>query len=88
MARTMFLCPLCLEQGCAVTLVAEIEETGEDSAGAIIADVRGGCAHARRLGELGGQTLMEMWRVIEATLDAGESSPSCPGQEPRDGAGR
>ena len=70
MVRTMFLCPLCLERGCAVSLVAELGDAGDDPARAVVTDVQGGCAHARRFGELDGQTLVQMWRVIEAALDA------------------
>jgi len=78
MARSMFLCPLCLEHGCAVTLMAEFEGD-EDPVKAIVADVQGGCQHARRFGALDGQTLMQMWRVIEAALNAGASRPPSSG---------
>jgi hypothetical protein len=84
----MFLCPLCLERGCAVTLVAELEEVAEDPTRRIVADVQGGCAHARGFGELGGQALVNMRRVIEVALAAARSSPARPGQEPREGAER
>lgn len=70
MARSMFLCPLCLEHGCAVTLMAELEGD-EDPVKAIVADVQGGCQH--------GQTLMQMWQVIEAALNAGASRPPSSG---------
>ena len=66
----MFLCPFCLERGRAVSLVTEIEAPGDDPARTIVTDVQGGCEHARQFGEIDGQTLVQMWRVIEAALDA------------------
>ena len=81
MARTMFLCPLCLELGLAITLVAELQEAGEAPAKAIVANVQGGCEHAGRFGELDGQTLMEMWRVIEAALDTASKSTAKDGKK-------
>ena len=73
MARTMLLCPLCLERGCAVSLVAELEAE-DNPARAIVTDVQGGCEHARQFGELDGPTLIQMWAVIEAVLDAANNS--------------
>ena len=64
-----FLCPLCLERGRAVTLVAELELDSE-APRAVVTDVWGLCEHADTFGDVEHQTLEESWRLIEAALDA------------------
>ena len=64
-----FFCPLCLDRGLTVTLMAEIDLDTE-APRAIVSDVWGLCEHADTFGDVDQQTLEESWRLIEAALNA------------------
>lgn len=64
-----FLCPLCLELGRTVTLMAELDFDSE-APRTVVTDVWGLCEHADTFGDVDHQTLEESWRLIEAALNA------------------
>ena len=66
MHRASFPCPLCQDQGRAVTLQAVVTP---DLPLVIVTDLPRGCAHAAAFGELEGQTLEEAWTLIQAALE-------------------
>lgn len=70
-----FLCPLCLERGRTVTLMADLDLDPEVPQ-PIVTDVWGLCEHADTFGDVEHQTLEESWRLIEAALNAARGRAS------------
>jgi len=68
---TLFVCPLCLgESGERVVILAEYDlSTPLVTVGDLI-----GCPHAQRFGQIGGLTVDEERRLIEAALTVWEAS--------------
>jgi len=69
-----FFCPLCLERGRTVTLMAELDPDSEVPT--VVTDVWGLCEHADTFGNVEHQTLEESWRLIEAALNAARGRAS------------